>query len=209
MCVCNNIGGFLFSHFWSCVPCKFSVLNRYYLCHVKMKTPGLKQEMDLDSGPWTESLWMWAVSVTAWHRLGHTRRLREALMTEWMMSYLWPCSCCPLCLLPLVLHSIYLAKTRLCEERIRKRCSGRGKWSWGQREYIPYLPAGLSVSTKDICKGTPLSLLVSVALSLPGPLQLSSVSLPPGSLSWPENLGQVLFLGSCSLLFLHCPSPDH
>lgn len=62
-----------------------------------MKTPCLRQEMDLYSGPWTESLWMWAVSITAWHRLGHMGRLREALLTEWMISYLWPCSCCAVC----------------------------------------------------------------------------------------------------------------
>ena len=68
------------------------------------------------------------------------------------------------CLLLFFLYSIYLAKTRLCEERIRKRCSEEN--GPGDRENTLLSSQLDSVSTKDICKETPLSLLVFVALFL-------------------------------------------
>lgn len=58
VCVCVSAAIWVTSLFslCSCAFARLSVMNKYYLCHLKMEITGLRGKTDLSSGPWAESL---------------------------------------------------------------------------------------------------------------------------------------------------------
>lgn len=172
VCVYSHVDDFSSPVFCSRAVSKFSVMNKYYLCCLKMEISGLKGETDLPAVPGLRTcehgalgcLGPCCVAGTARHRPGHAGGLVEALLTEQLNERsVLPsdcCSCCPLCLLLLFSSPVLLAKTRMCEER----CSGRGKWPRGQRDTLLICWPD-SLSTQDIRKAIPCPLLGFLPLS--------------------------------------------